>query len=450
MTILMIIFRVPNEGFLNILALSGVDIPEHTVKRVLVRQLPSQFEMDRTAHLSELASVSRERIEVVVRRSFVRQRVNKRHNSSSTPAPAPSAPAVQNNPHALALSGGGGFRSADNGGSQQRGGDGGGGWSSQQRQQQRGGDGGGGWSSQQRQQQRGGDGGWSRQQQQRQGRQQQQQYQSQQSRRPQQQGGGDGWPSQPQQQQRRRPRSPRQKQRRPRSSGEVRWGRGGLYDCGSNAVYDQVDSPAPAGMPMGYVWVCARCGRRGHKSEHCMAPRAFDGHCDICGQKGHTAHMCCLRDTSGGPQANSLTMWDGHPIAPASPQPAADGGDGGAADHGGGFYSDDDGGDESGDEPSAFHPPAPPSPPPRGRHVSFVDAPAVWSGSTADAAAVADDADWNEGVAAREQLRGLDRLVGAGSSFNLAALSLLPANGNVPVEGSEPVRLLGAGGQSRR
>ena len=74
-------------------------------------------------------------------------------------------------------------------------------------------------------------------------------------------------------------------------------------------------------------------------------------------------------------------------------------------------------------------------------------APAVSSGSTADAAAVADDADWNEEVAAREQLRGLDRFVGAGGSFNLAALSLLPADGNVPVVGSEPVRLLGGGAE---
>jgi len=53
-----------------------------------------------------------------------------------------------------------------------------------------------------------------------------------------------------------------------------------------------------------------------------------------------------------------LTMWDDCPIAPASPQPAADGGDGGTAGPGGDFY--DDGDEQFGDGPGVFQPSAPP------------------------------------------------------------------------------------------
>ena len=121
--------------------------------------------------------------------------------------------------------------------------------------------------------------------------------------------------------------------------------------------------------------------------------------------------MRCLRDTSVGPQASSLTMWDDHPIAPASPPPAANGGDGGVADYGGGFPSDDDGGDESGNESGGFQPLAPPSPPPRGRHVSFVGVPAASSGSAVDAASAADHADWNEEASTRDGTCACDFVV---------------------------------------
>ena len=68
----------------------------------------------------------------------------------------------------------------------------------------------------------------------------------------------------------------------------------GIYDCGSNAVYDQEDSPPPPGAPMCAVYRCGRCGRHGHKSEHCAAPRRFEGTCGACSQYGHMWRDCAL------------------------------------------------------------------------------------------------------------------------------------------------------------
>ena len=68
-------------------------------------------------------------------------------------------------------------------------------------------------------------------------------------------------------------------------------GVGGLYDCGSNAVYFQEDSPPPPGAPMCAVYRCGRCGKHGHKSEHCAAPRRFEDTCGACGQYGHIWRM---------------------------------------------------------------------------------------------------------------------------------------------------------------
>ena len=71
-------------------------------------------------------------------------------------------------------------------------------------------------------------------------------------------------------------------------------GVGGIYYCGSNAVYFQVDSPPSPGAPMCAVYHCGRCGKHGHKSEHCAAPRRFEGICGTCGQYGHIWRNCAL------------------------------------------------------------------------------------------------------------------------------------------------------------
>ena len=52
-------------------------------------------------------------------------------------------------------------------------------------------------------------------------------------------------------------------------------GVGRIYDCGSNAVYFQEDSPPPPGAPMCAVYCCGRCGKGGHKSELCAVSRRF-------------------------------------------------------------------------------------------------------------------------------------------------------------------------------
>ena len=71
-------------------------------------------------------------------------------------------------------------------------------------------------------------------------------------------------------------------------------GVGGIYDCGSNAVYGQEDSPPPPGAPMCAAHRCGHCGRNGHKSEHCTAPHRFEGICGACGQYGHMWRNCAL------------------------------------------------------------------------------------------------------------------------------------------------------------
>ena len=75
-------------------------------------------------------------------------------------------------------------------------------------------------------------------------------------------------------------------------------GVGGIYDCGSNDVYFQEDSTPPPGAPMCAVYRCGRCGKHGHNSEHCAAPRRYEGICGACGQYGHIWRNCALRATS--------------------------------------------------------------------------------------------------------------------------------------------------------
>ena len=42
------------------------------------------------------------------------------------------------------------------------------------------------------------------------------------------------------------------------------------------------------------VYRCGRCGKLGHKSEHCAAPRRFEGICGACGQYGYMWRNCAL------------------------------------------------------------------------------------------------------------------------------------------------------------
>ena len=98
---------------------------------------------------------------------------------------------------------------------------------------------------------------------------------------------------------------PSRQARQQQSRGTPSIGVGGIYDCGSNAVYDQEDSPPPPGAPMCAVYRCGRCGKHGHKSEHCAAPRRFEGTCGACGQYGHMWRNCAL--SSRQPHLNVFT-----------------------------------------------------------------------------------------------------------------------------------------------
>ena len=93
-------------------------------------------------------------------------------------------------------------------------------------------------------------------------------------------------------------------------------GAGGIYDCGSNAVYFQEDSPPPPSVPMCAVYRCGRCGKHGHKCEHCAAPRRFEGTCGACGQYGHIWRNCAL-SSRGQPHLNVFTSSGECPVTDA-------------------------------------------------------------------------------------------------------------------------------------
>ena len=85
-------------------------------------------------------------------------------------------------------------------------------------------------------------------------------------------------------------------------------GIGGPFDNGSNAVWDQKESPPPPNAPMGSVPRCGRCGKLGHVANICAAPPRFEGTCDLCGQYGHRWQHCVKnRSAPAPPHANVVT-----------------------------------------------------------------------------------------------------------------------------------------------
>jgi len=84
---------------------------------------------------------------------------------------------------------------------------------------------------------------------------------------------------------------------------------------------------------VGCVFVCERCVREGHVSEHCTADRCLEGCYHVCGEYCHPGRMCLVRhSTDASPRANTaVAMWDVSPIAPMPPQSVADVGHSGVA-----------------------------------------------------------------------------------------------------------------------
>ena len=61
------------------------------------------------------------------------------------------------------------------------------------------------------------------------------------------------------------------------------------------------------------VYRCGRCSKHGHKSEHCAAPRRFEGTCGACGQYGHIWRNCAL-SSRGQPHLNVFTSSGEYPV----------------------------------------------------------------------------------------------------------------------------------------
>jgi len=81
--------------------------------------------------------------------------------------------------------------------------------------------------------------------------------------------------------------------------GHPTWGKGGDYDCGSNAVYAQGESPPPPGAQQGEVYSCDRCGRLGHMYDICDAKRRFEGNCGW-SVRPHATRLPHLHRSAGG------------------------------------------------------------------------------------------------------------------------------------------------------
>ena len=64
------------------------------------------------------------------------------------------------------------------------------------------------------------------------------------------------------------------------------------------------------------VYRCGRCGKHGHKSEHCAVPRRFEGTCSACGQYGHIWRNYAL-SSRGQPHLNVFTSSSECPVTDA-------------------------------------------------------------------------------------------------------------------------------------
>ena len=271
----------------------GIEKSESEIIQIILRQLPERYDVVKTMTLAD-PQLTHQRLENTTRSAYSQRKAHK----IAKQGPAAGTPAEPPNPHALIAGRVFGDKGAGGGGSQQR--DDhmisrGGGMPRQQQKLHQHWSRGGGMPRQQQQQQH-----WSR------GggmpRQQQQQQQQQEWSR------GGGFPHQHQRSsytvlpaRQARQQQPLQQPSRGIPTIEV----GGIYDCGSNAVYVQEDSPPPPGTPMCAVYRCGRCGKHGHKSKHCAAPRRFEGICGAWGQYGHMWRDCAL--SSRQPHLNVFT-----------------------------------------------------------------------------------------------------------------------------------------------
>ena len=261
----------------------GIEKSDSEITQIILRQLPERYDIVKTTILAD-PQITRPRLENTMRSAYSQR---KAHEIAKL-EPAAGTPAGSPNPHALIVGRGFGERGAGGRRGHQR--DDGmifrdGGMPRQQQQQQHWSRGGGIPRRQQEQQH------WSR----GCGMPRQQQQQQQWSR-----GGGI-----PHERSSRTVPPARQTRQQQPSRGIPSIGVGGIYDCGSNAVYDQDDSPPPPGAPMCAVYRCGCCGKHGHKSEHCAAPRRFEGTCGACGQYGHMWRNCAL--SSRQPHLNVFT-----------------------------------------------------------------------------------------------------------------------------------------------
>ena len=262
---------------------AGIKKSESDIVQIILRQLPERYDVVKTMTLAD-PQLTRSRLENTIRSAYSQRKAHE----IAKQGPAVSAPVEPRNPHAFVVGrgfrngrgvGGGGQRRDD--GMVLRGGD------VPQQQQQHWSRGGGMPRRQQQQQQQ-----WSR-------------------------GGGishqhrrssDAFPP---------ARQMRQQQPQQQPSQRISTiGVGGTYDCESNDVYFQQDSPPPPGAPMSAVHRCGRCGKHGHKSEHCAAPRRFEDTCGACGQYGHIWRNCAL-SSRGQPHLNVFTSSGECPVTDA-------------------------------------------------------------------------------------------------------------------------------------
>ena len=193
----------------------GIEKSESEIIQIILRQLPERYDVVKTMTLAD-PQLTRSRLENTIRSAYSQRKAHE----IAKQGPAAGAPAESPNPHALVVGRGLGDEGAGEDGGQRRD-DGmvlrGGGMPRQEQQQQQHWSRRGGMPRQPQQQQ------WSR---------------------------GGRIPHQHQRSSNAFPPARQARQQQPQqepSGGIPTIGVGGIYDCGSNAVYFQEDSPPPPG-----------------------------------------------------------------------------------------------------------------------------------------------------------------------------------------------------------